>query len=139
MILVDSCVWIDLLKGNQTAAVRRLVNLKNQASPEIVISGVIYFEVLRGVVDDLQRKKVQNDLAKLERKDFADTDFEKLVALSHAARRKGIQLVKLGDWLIIKTLLDHDLSLLTSDRDFKRIQKVIPIKLEPTSEDGTTL
>ncbi len=131
MILVDSCVWIDLLKGNRTAAVRRLEQIRNHWTSEICINSIIYFEVLRGVFDDLQRKKIQQDLEKLERREFLHAGFDKLIYLLHAARRKGIQLVKLGDWLIIKTALDHNLSLLTSDHDFTRLRQMVPIRLEP--------
>ena len=38
---------------------------------------------------------------------------------------------KLGDWLIVKTVLDHRLTLLTTDKDFSRLQAVIPFSLEP--------
>lgn len=130
MILVDSCVWIDLLKGSQTSAVRRLNKIQADQTPEICISSVIYFEVLRGITSDLERRRVQKALDLLERRDYLNENFELLTALSISARRKGINVPRLGDWLIVKTILDHNLSLLTSDKDFYRLKKVIPLTLE---------
>jgi len=129
MILVDSCVWIDLLKGRRTQAVYRLEEIQRDGSPEICISSVVYFEVLRGIASDLERKKVQRAFDLLERRDHLHAGFDRLIALSLAAERKGISVKKLGDWLILKTVLDHSLSLLTSDRDFFHLQKAITFEL----------
>lgn len=132
MILVDSCVWIDLLKGKTTPAVRRLIDIQVKKTPEFCISSVIYFEVLRGIASDLDRKKVQRAFDLFERRDFLNTDFEKLLTWYLACEKKGLRVLKLGDWLIVKTLLDHSLTLLTSDKDFFKLQKVIPFSLELT-------
>lgn len=134
MILVDSCVWIDLLKGKKTAAVRRLEEIQQKRTPEICINSIVYFEVLRGISSDFERKNVQRSFDLLERRDHFHAGFDHLVSLSLVAQRKGLFLPKLGDWLILKTVLDHSLNLLTSDSDFVRLQKVIPFAIERPSE-----
>lgn len=131
MILVDSCVWIDLLKGKSTRAVERVKEIQTNRAPEICISSIIYFEVLRGISSDLERKRVQKGLDLLEQRNYLNTGFDHLAALSLAAWKKGILVSKLGDWLIVKTVLDHRLALLTTDKDFSRLQTVIPFSLEP--------
>lgn len=131
MLLVDSCVWIDLLKGGDTPAVRRLRAVQSAQSPEICISGIIYFEVLRGIVPDIERKRVQRQFDLLERRECLPGGFHRLVAIAIAAQRRGMTLKKLGDWLILKTLLDHSLTLLTSDTGFHRLQRVVPFAIEP--------
>ena len=130
MILVDSCVWIDLLKGKKPAAVRRLQQIQLNQAPEICISSVVYFEVLRGIRSDLERKKTQKAFDLLEKRDYLTSGFEGLVSLYLSCERKGVGVLKLGDWLILKTVLDHSLTLLTSDLDFFRLQKVIPFRIE---------
>ncbi len=125
MILVDSCVWIDLLRGKETAAVSRLREIRQRLSPEICISGIIYFEVLRGIHSDLERRQVRGQFDKLERRDPLSSGYERLVEISVAAERKGLSLPRLGDWLILKTVLDHSLALLTSDRDFSRLSQIV--------------
>lgn len=130
MILVDSCVWIDLLRGAPTPAVRRLQAVQAAGTPEVCISSVIYFEVLRGITADGVRQRVQRQFDALERRDFTSGGFDRLVTLSHYAGRLGVTLPKLGDWLIVKTVLDHSLTLLTSDRDFYRLQRVVEFPLD---------
>ena len=41
----------------------------------------------------------------------------------------GLILQKLGDWLIVQTVLDHGLELLTSDKDFSKILPCVPLNL----------
>ncbi len=129
MILVDSCVWIDLLKGKGTPAVRRLQEIQHDQTPEVCMSSIIYFEVLRGIASDLERRSVQRAFDHLEFRDYLTSGFDRLVALSREADRRGIPLKKLGDWLILKTVLDHSLTLLTLDQDFFRMQKIVPFPL----------
>ena len=131
MLLVDSCVWIDLLKGHETPAVRRLKEVQSNRSPEICINGIIYFEVLRGIASDIDRKRVQQQFDLLERRDFLPSGFHHLVAQALEAQREGSTLKKLGDWLIVKTVVDHSLILLTSDKDFRRLQQYVSFALEP--------
>ena len=131
MIMVDSCVWIDLLKGNSTPAVKRLRQIQEEKSPEICVSSIIFFEVLRGIPSDLDRKKVKGAFDQLEKRDYKNDGFDRLVEHSLLARSRGFLLKKLGDWLIFKTVLDHTLTLLTSDKDFFHLQKIIPFLLEP--------
>ncbi|MBI2346558.1 MAG: PIN domain-containing protein [Deltaproteobacteria bacterium] len=131
MILVDSCVWIDWLRDRQTSAVSYLQELRRSHRAEVCISGIIYFEVLRGIASDTERCRVRRFLDLLERRDYLATGFEQLVEHAVAAEHRGLHLKKLGDWLILKTVLDHTLTLLTSDRDFHRLRKLIPIPVEP--------
>lgn len=130
MILVDSCVWIDLLREKTTPAVRRLRRIQEEKTPEICVSSIIFFEVLRGISSDLDRKKVKGAFDLLEKRDYENDGFDRLVEYSLLALSKGFSLRKLGDWLIFKTVLDHSLTLLTSDKDFFHLQKIIPFSLE---------
>ena len=130
MILVDSCVWIDLLQGNTTPAVKRLKQIQEKKSPEICVSSIIFFEVLRGISSDLDRKRVRGAFDLLEKRDYENDGFDRLVEHSQLARDRGFSLKKMGDWLIFKTVLDHSLTLLTSDKDFFHLHKIIPFSLE---------
>jgi predicted nucleic acid-binding protein len=134
MILVDSCVWIDLFKGRKTLAVQRLEEIRECLTPEICVSSIIYFEVLRGISSDIDRKKIQRAFDLLEIKDYFNKGFGNLVELVISVERKGFRLKKLGDWLILKTVLDHSLTLLTSDEDFYHLQKVVSFPIEPERE-----
>lgn len=129
MILVDSCVWIDYLRGRKTPEVHFLEQFESNFEREICISGIIYSEVLRGISRVQQRTQAAKALTKLERKDFHSTSYEKMLQHDLTCRKHGITLSKLGDWLILQTALDHNLELLTSDDDFKKIFPYVPLKL----------
>lgn len=131
MILVDSCVWIDLLRGKITPSVCVLQKIREEQTTEICINSIVYFEVLRGITSDLVRRKTQRIFDSLERREYLHAGFDRLISLSLDAEKHGVFVKKLGDWLILKTILDHSLTLLTSDGDFKRLSQVIPFLLEP--------
>ncbi len=130
MILIDSCVWIDWLKGKQTPAVNRLLQIQQSREPAICINSIVYFEVLRGIRSDLERRQVQRDFDLIEKKEPSYSNFSHLVKMYIESTKKGFTIHKLGDWLILKTVLDHSLTLLTSDQDFFRLQKTIPFLLD---------
>lgn len=129
MILVDSCVWIDLLGKRGTREVRFLQELLLRPRAEICLSHVIYFEVLRGIPNTLERRRIQRIFDRLEFFDYRNSSFVPLIDLVLECRRNGFTLPKLGDWLILKTVLDHSLSLLTSDKHFISLQRFVPFPL----------
>lgn len=129
MILVDSSVWIDIFRGRKTPAALFLKNLQQTHSAEICINSIVYFEVLRGIRFELERKRIQRLFDSLTKKDYLLEGFERLVTLYQIALKKKLPTSKLGDWLILKTVLDHQLTLLTSDKDFYRLCEIVPFSL----------
>ncbi len=129
MILVDSSVWIDLFKNKHTPQVDFLENLQKNLSHEICISHIIYFEVLRGIPLELERKRVQKLFKNFIFRDYSNGNFDTLTSIYRLCQQKGFALSRLGDWLIFKTVLDHSLELLTSDKDFYQLNKIYPFSL----------
>lgn len=129
MILVDSCVWIDLFRGDLSPQVKFLKNLSLTLSHEVCLSHIIFFEVLRGIRSDRERRRAKNIFLKFKFFDYLNKDFEKLTEIYMICQKKGFLLPKLGDWLILKTSLDHSLELLTSDKDFKNLNEIYSFPL----------
>lgn len=129
MILVDTCVWIDFLRKKQTPQTQLLETLIKTQAAEIVTNHIIYFELLRGIERDLERKRIQKYLNEFEFYDHSIHDFDNLVTLYLKCRSRGFTLPRLGDWLILKSVLDHNLGLLTSDQDFYKLNKIQPFAL----------
>lgn len=129
MILVDSCVWIDALQDKKTPEVLFLKHITTSLAADTCLSHIVYFEVLRGISSDRERKKVKNILCELQFLDYVQSDFDELISIYRFCQSKGLTLSKLGDWLIFKTVLDHNVELLTSDKDFHRLNAVYPFKL----------
>lgn len=129
MILVDTCVWIDLFKGIQTPQVQFLEEQSLTLSKEICLNHIIYFEVLRGIRSDKQRSRVKIIFQNLKFFDHHNNNFDQLIVIYQKCQKQGFTLSKLGDWLIFKSVLDHSLELLTSDQDFFKLNQIHPFAL----------
>ena len=129
MILVDSCIWIDLLKKKKTKHTLFLESLAHKLVEEVCISHVIYFEVLRGIPSDLERKKLSKSFEQMAFMNYKNEGFDDWITFYRQGARNGVNLPRLGDWMIAKTAVDHDLELLTSDQDFTAIAKYAPLRL----------
>ncbi len=130
MVLVDTSVLIDYLKGKENKPVSRFQHLLDNNIP-FGINSFIYQEVLQGV-------KTEKDFSEV--KEYLDT--QKFYSLkdhkeSYAAaakiyfqcRKKGITISSTIDCLIIQTALEHNLFLLHNDSDFDNVRKIIPLKV----------
>lgn len=129
MIFVDSCIWIDFLKNKKYPQVLFLESCLSKSNPQICLSHIVYFEVLRGIKQELQRKRIEKLFRNFDFFDYKNEDFNKLISIYQLCIKKNFQLSKLGDWLILKTVLDYDLELLTFDKDFYNLYKIYPFKL----------
>ena len=126
-VLVDSSVWIDHLRGVDSretrilrALLRRLDPWTGSATPdEILVGDLVILEVLRGIDDDGQRRRVRESLLA-----FATVRLggpaTALLAVEHyiALRRHGQTVRKAIDCLIAAWCIEHDVALLHADRDF---------------------
>lgn len=135
MILVDSSVWIDLLRKKQTPQTQRLRDLLE--TNHAAIAPVIYQEILQGA------SSLEN-LARL-REYFSSLPFllplapigtyEKAGEFYVRCRRSGITPRSPHDCLIACIAIEHRTPLLHDDRDFEAIARVEPrLLLDPVQE-----
>jgi predicted nucleic acid-binding protein len=129
MILVDSSVLIDLFRGKDTPAVRRLAELEHQDVP-FGVPLVCYQEVLQGAKDETEWKRLSDVLGsqRLVGPDDALTAYDGAARLFFDARRKGVTLRSSIDALIAQLALSRDDVLLHDDEDFELVKKVRPLK-----------
>ena len=118
MILVDSSVWIDWLRGADTDAVRFVQ--EREASEALALTQIIYLEVLQGVRSDSQFALTRDVLGAQEILEplHALETFEAAAQLYRAARRRGLTVRKSADCLIAAIALEHGALLVHNDRDF---------------------
>lgn len=117
MILVDSSVWIDYLRGNATPQAEKLDALLG-AVP-LAIGDLILAEVLQGCSTDREFSEVKRTLSALHTVNLggfelaieAAQNFRKLRALGFTVR-------KTIDTVIATRCIVDGLELLHSDRDF---------------------
>lgn len=123
---MDSSAWIDFLRGD-AAAVRRVDPLL--ADGRAATTGPIYAELLSGA----QSRPVFHQLALLLRSlDMLAPPaaaWQQVAEARFALARQGSQ-IHLVDLLIAVTALQAGHSLLTRDRDFAVIARVVPVEVD---------
>ena len=126
MILIDSSVWIDWLRGSDTDAVRFVQ--ARQDVEELALTQMIYLEVLQGANTDRHYEAIKRVLSKqtmLEPLDSLET-FEAAAQLYRTARRKGLTVRKPVDCLIAAIALEQRALLVHNDRDFLALASAVP-------------
>lgn len=117
MVIVDTTVWVDYLRGQENAETNWLH--KELDHQRIGLTDLILCEVLQGIRDDAEFARVQRDLCRFEVFEMGS------VALGIAAaqnfrklRQRGRTVRKTIDCLIATFCLREGHSLLHRDRDY---------------------
>ena len=76
MIVVDSSVWIDNLRGIDNAAVRKLRALDDDE--EVLIGDLILLEVLQGARDEPHAARIERNLRRFPIAPMLDADLAQL-------------------------------------------------------------
>jgi predicted nucleic acid-binding protein len=129
MILVDTSVLIDFLKGFQTEGRDKFEVVLHRKIP-FGITSFILQEVLQGAASEkefLLLKKYLLSQKFYHPKDPVDS-FARAARIYMDCRKQGITVRSTIDCIIVQTTLEHDLFLLHNDSDFNAMVKVVPIK-----------
>ncbi|MDQ2917947.1 MAG: PIN domain-containing protein [Pseudomonadota bacterium] len=127
MILVDTSVWIDFIRGRSTEVVDRLRNALDRGV-EVAVTSLIYQEILQGASDERMFRDYrsyfsgQRFLHPLE----PIATYERAARLYFECRRKGLTIRSSDDCLIAQIAVEQGVPLLHDDRDFERIAQVAP-------------
>lgn len=117
MILVDSSVWIDYLRGASTAQAEKLDSLLG-AVP-LAIGDLILTEVLQGCKSDKEFGEVRRLLSTLSNVNLGGIELAIEAARNfRKLRAKGITVRKTIDTVIATRCIMDRYELLHSDRDF---------------------
>ncbi|HET6468899.1 MAG TPA: PIN domain nuclease [Geminicoccaceae bacterium] len=132
MIVVDSSVWIDLLRRQETAAVAMLRRLAGDE--RLVVGDIVMLEVLQGVRSDGEALRVAAALAQYEVRPMLDPQLASEAARHYRGLRGlGVTVRKTVDLIIGTFCIHHRLPLLTSDRDFQPMQEHLGLELVRTT------
>lgn len=127
MILVDTSVWIDYLRGVSTADTQSLDAILTDAMP-FAITGVIYQEILQGADSPSSFHRLAEHFGSQRFLHPADpvVTYAKAGEIYGRCRREGITIRSTIDCLIARIAIEHDAILLHSGRDYERMATVIP-------------
>ena len=128
MILVDSSVWIDYFNNSQTPQVEVLESLLGVAP--IAIGDLILAEVLQGVRNQKEYKRVRDAFDAFDHIDIAGRDIATKAALNcRLLRERGVTVRKTIDTIIATKCIEEGISLLHDDADFAPFAQYLGLKL----------
>ncbi|MDP2915742.1 MAG: PIN domain nuclease [Candidatus Aminicenantes bacterium] len=133
MILVDTSVLIDYLKGTENPAAQAFHSILEKKIP-YGIHDVIYLEVLQGSKTEKDFKELKTYL---ETQTFYDVrngheSYAEAAQMFMALKKKGVTVRSTVDCLIALVAMENDLFLLHNDEDFARISDHFPLKIWKT-------
>jgi hypothetical protein len=136
MILVDTSVLIDFLKGTSNDHVSLLDDILDKRIP-YGINVFIYQEILQGSrnMAEFERLKEYFQTIPFYYLSAGNGSFEKAAHLNIVCRKSGIMIRSTIDLLVAQTAIENNLYLLHKDADFTRMAKVIP-ELKIYGRDG---
>jgi predicted nucleic acid-binding protein len=129
-LFVDTSVWSLAFRRDAPAAAneRRELVRAVEAGEELVTTGLVLQELLHGFSRPRGRTQILDRFAALpllvpDRRDHVDA-----AELRNKCRRSGIQIGTI-DALLAQLCLRHDLTMLTTDKDFRDIAGHCALKL----------
>ena len=125
MILVDTSVLIDYLKGNDNEGTRKFNNILDQKI-EFGMTYLTYLEILQGSKDDNDFMMLKDYLETQKFYDVYDKKFsyEEASKMYIQCRKKGFTIRSTIDLIICQVAIDNDLFLLHNDRDYDALSKI---------------
>jgi predicted nucleic acid-binding protein len=125
VILVDTSVWIDVLRdrtGRRTAALEAALD-----GEETVLSRFHQLELLQGALDELEWSLLREYLEMQQYLECSLTSWADAARIFFDLRRRGKTVRSPIDCCIAQLAIEHDVLLLHRDRDFEVIAEVTPL------------
>jgi len=124
MVIVDTTVWVDYLRGVENAEtgwLSRELNRQRLGVPDIILC-----EVLQGIQEDAAFTRVLRELSQLEVLETGGAELAVDAARNfRSLRRRGHNVRKTIDCWIATFCIRHGHSLLHRDRDFGPFEQVL--------------
>jgi predicted nucleic acid-binding protein len=129
-LFVDTSVWSLAFRRDTVASAAEIVALRQalDGGEIVVATGLILQELLQGFVGPRAREEIIERFTALPFLDPDRQDHIDAAELRNRCRRSGLQIGTI-DALLAQLCIRHDLTLLTTDRDFVRIASRFPLRL----------
>jgi len=117
VIVVDSSVWIALLRGEISRGVTVLRSLENTG--EILVGDIVLLEILRGARDEAHAAAIEERIRQFAMVAMLSPALAVRAAWHYRElRKRGITVRKTADLIIAAFCIEHGHLLLHQDRDF---------------------
>ena len=128
MILVDTSVWIEVLRDREGNCVKAF---RDRVGEEIcVLSRFTQMELLQGSKNEREWKKLDEYLATQYYLDATDLTWKEAARIFFELRRHGVTINSPIDCCIAQIALEFGVILLHRDRDFEKVAKIRPLAAE---------
>ena len=127
MIVVDTSVWIDYVRGIDAPHTRLLDSelLENR----VVTGDLIITEFLQGFRDDKDYRAAKRIMESLEYRDFLGKEIAfRAVDNFRTLRKNGITVRKTIDVIIATFCIENNLELIHNDRDFNPMETILGLQ-----------
>lgn len=123
MVLVDTSVWIDFLRGTLSQEARVLTE-RIESSRDIGICGIIRQEILQGVRNDFMVRRVLGFLDQAHYFRMEEpSSFDQAAEVYRGLKKRGITIRSAIDCLIAAVAMSYDIPILHRDKDYDRIAR----------------
>ncbi len=126
-VLVDSSAWIDFFKFPQSIYAQVLDQLLD--SNQVCICGLVLAEIVPSVRTEQQVEDLKSYFYALKILPDPVDLWNKIIKLQFLLKKRGVNGMSIPDLIIALTAHESDVRILTKDRDFLQIQKVISINI----------
>ena len=124
MILVDTTVWVDHLRGTVTPQVAQLRDIVTNRRGRIIVGDLVLCEVLQGISTEREALAVERALRRFDIVSLVAPELAiRSAAFYRDLRRRGVTVRKTIDMLIGTYCIEHGHTLLHSDRDFEQLER----------------
>ncbi|MBI5896835.1 MAG: PIN domain-containing protein [Desulfobacterales bacterium] len=128
MILVDTSVWIEVLKDKTGKTIKLF---RDRVGTEIVVfCRYIQLELLQGAANELEWNRLDEYLASQYYLEASANTWRNAARLYFDLRKSGITVRSPIDCCIASIALETQALLLHRDRDFEKIAKISPLENE---------
>lgn len=118
MIVVDSSVWIALLREQDSPQLRKFKALEN--TEDIIVGDLVLLEVLQGARDERNAARIEHAMRQFNVVSMLDAGLAVLAARNYRhLRALGITIRKSIDVIIATYCIENAHALLHDDRDFE--------------------
>jgi len=129
VIVVDTSVWIDVLRGYDSSAAVRCVELIEDGAP-IALTDVVLTEILQGLPNERQARLVERRMRAFPiLRLVAIDDFTLAARLYRTARAQGVTIRRTLDCLIAAPCVRTGSPILHADADFDRLASCTQLRV----------
>lgn len=129
IVLVDTSVWVEHLRGTETPATRVLI-ASLRSGEDLVTTGPVVMELLAGADTERRAEVIDQLISGLRQVALDEDDFRRAAGIFRAVRRQGRTVRSLVDCLIAAAALRLDAVVLHRDADYEAIAAATGLRVQ---------